>query len=217
MEETATTTTTTIDSTTDTTSIAAGKYVVAVGPKMCGKTTFLHDRLGAKALEHAMTLCTTTAATKSTEKGDKNNVFGVEQIDKMMKDKNCTALIIETPLTDSDTRDAVSQLVRTHRFTEKSIFHEIESVFEVPRRLRKHADIVAVFRTSNEDDRRRLYRHFAASFYDDQAQFDAALDELADYECLLLEKGEKARVYKADLAAQQAKPGSSWFWSWFGY
>lgn len=76
---------------------------------------------------------------------------------------------------------------------------------------------VIVFKSANEDERRRIYRYFASEFFAKREDFDEVLNSLASFDCLLMEKadskGGEASIYNASTgvksvlpAAQVAKP-----------
>lgn len=214
------------------------RFVVAVGPAACGKTTALNSLIEANAAKYAMKV-------RYCEGLRQNHV------DTLLKKKKCTTLTVES-LLDVDARDAFTSLIKRlaeQRLDGKHVHQETRSFFEVPQALRQHVGTVVMFRYADEDERRRVYRYFAQSFFAERSEFDAALDSLQKYDCLLMDKqSDTVRVYNANCPTEimlverrrekkeeaetkeevvkpeenKAEPAKKmgykrWFWSWLGY
>lgn len=171
-------------------STAANKsrFVVAVGPAACGKSKALNSLIEENTAKYAMKV-------RYCEGLRQNHV------DTLLKKKKCTTLTVES-LLDVDARDTFTTLIKrlaVQKLDGKHVHQETRSFFEVPQPLRQHVGAVLMFRDTNEDERRRVFRYFANEFFAERSQFDDALNALAGYDCLLMDKqNNTVRIYNAN-------------------
>lgn len=203
------------------------QYVVAVGGPGCGKTLALNALAeNSESFANPLSSFYSSAASASslaspsaTGAATVNKKFALRipyteglregRVEHFLSKKRCTAIIVEA-LLDVDAKDAfadmIKEVVQLQKHAGKHVFQETRSFFEVPRALRVHASAVLVFRSANDDERRRVYRSFANAFYAQREEFDAALDALQRYECLLLDKtSNRVCVFDAKQGVKQVR------------
>ena len=167
------------------------RYTVAVGGAKCGQTVTLDSLIDGNAKKYAMRIGKTDGLRQN-------------HVETFLKKKKCTTLTVEA-LLDVDARDTFTNLIvnviEKQQHVGKHVHQETRSFFEVPQALRKHVSTVIVFKSANEDERRRIYRYFANQFFTKREDFDEVVNSLNGYDCLLMdlnaERGNKAEIYNA--------------------
>lgn len=202
-------------------------YVVAFGSPKCGKTTILNKL----RIEH-----TNVVEHKIGKKGSPVLVvkeagdLTPDEIEKLMayKVKARTPrphnIVILQPLVDHDARDLLVKVLKTRTFTNTSVWQEVENAFQIPRDARSQVDFAIIFHSDNEDECRRVYRHYGF-FKNAEAKFIEKVKNLKEYECLIINQ-QTGKVKKEKLFGTQPTPKEmpppeieeEWtWWSYLGY